>query len=118
MGWIPMSMSPSRCHLGLRRIPAIPTNEKDTKKLRTRILTVQTHIINIPLHNGFSPLRWQLVINAVLEKIPGRPLLHKLRVIHILEADYNLILKVIFWEKTHAKLQTPRNPERSAGWIP
>jgi hypothetical protein len=88
--------SPSGCHLGLRRFPAIPTNKKDTEKLRMQILAVQTHIINISLHNGFSPLRWQSVINAMLEKIPGRPLLHKLCVIHILEADYNLILKVIF----------------------
>jgi hypothetical protein len=32
----------------------------------------------------------------MLEKTPGTPLLHKLRVIHILEADYNLTLKAIF----------------------
>jgi hypothetical protein len=32
----------------------------------------------------------------MLEKIPGKPFLHKLRVIHILEADYNLALKNIF----------------------
>jgi hypothetical protein len=32
----------------------------------------------------------------MLEKIPGKPYLHKLRVIHILEADYNLALKQIF----------------------
>jgi hypothetical protein len=45
---------------------------------------------------GFSPTRWQTVVNAMLEKNPGTPLLHKLRVIHILEADYNLSLKMIF----------------------
>jgi hypothetical protein len=32
----------------------------------------------------------------MLEKSPGNPLLHKLRVIHILEADFNLTLKAIF----------------------
>jgi hypothetical protein len=32
----------------------------------------------------------------MLKKVPGNPLLHKLRVIHILEADYNLTLKAIF----------------------
>jgi hypothetical protein len=41
-------------------------------------------------------MRWQTVVNAMLEKIPGKPYLHKLRVIHILEADYNLALKEIF----------------------
>jgi hypothetical protein len=35
----------------------------------------------------------------MLEKIQGKPLLHKLRVIHILEADYNLTLKVIFGKR-------------------
>jgi hypothetical protein len=49
-----------------------------------------------PNENVFSPSRWQMVINAMLEKIPGKPFLHKLRVIHILEADYNLTLKNIF----------------------
>lgn len=88
--------SPSGCHLGLRRIPAIPTNDEELEKTRQQILYVQTHIINIPLQSGFSPRRWQTVVNAMLEKISGRPLLHKLRVIHILEADYNLVLKTIF----------------------
>jgi hypothetical protein len=58
-----------------------------------------SYIINIPVQNGFSPTRWQMVINAMLEKIPGKPLLHKLRVIHILEADYNLALKQIFGKR-------------------
>jgi hypothetical protein len=93
------STSPSGCHLGLRRIPAIPSDDKELEKVRQQILHVQTHIINIPIHNGFSPNRWQTVINAMLEKIQGKPLLHKLRVIHILEADYNLILKVIFGKR-------------------
>jgi hypothetical protein len=35
----------------------------------------------------------------MLEKIQGRPMLHKLRVIHIMEADYNLILKILFGKR-------------------
>jgi hypothetical protein len=66
------------------------------KKIRQQILHVQTHIINIPLHYGFSPTHWQTVVNALLEKIQGRPMLHKLCVIHIIEVDYDLILKIIF----------------------
>jgi hypothetical protein len=52
--------------------------------------------MNIPIGTGFLPTRWQVVVNAMLEKIEGKPFLHKLRVIHILEADYNLALKEIF----------------------
>jgi hypothetical protein len=90
------STSPSGCHLGLRRIPAMATENKETEKIRSQIQMVQAHVINIPTKIGFSPRRWQTVINAMLEKIPGKPFLHKLRVIHILEADYNLTLKNIF----------------------
>jgi hypothetical protein len=100
------STSPSGCHLGLRRIPAIPTGDKELKKTRGQILNVQTGIINIPLHQGFSPIRWQRVINAMLEKIQGRPLLHKLRVIHIMEADYNLALKIIFGKRLMKNCET------------
>jgi hypothetical protein len=90
------STSPSGCHLGLRRITSYPCTDTDSEDIRNNILQVQTDVINIPIQNGFSPTRWQTVVNAMLEKIPGKPYLHKLRVIHILEADYNLALKQIF----------------------
>lgn len=35
----------------------------------------------------------------MLEKVPGTPFLHKLRVIHILEADYHVMLKLVFGQK-------------------
>jgi hypothetical protein len=72
------------------------TDSKDLKNIRLKVQSVQAQIMNIPIQIGFSPRRWQTVINAMLEKTPGRPFLHKLRVIHILEADYNLALKSIF----------------------
>jgi hypothetical protein len=90
------STSPSGCHLGLRRIPAFTTETKESEKMRQRIQAIQASIINLPIGIGFSPSRWQVVVNAMLEKIAGKPQLHKLRVIHILEADYNLALKEIF----------------------
>lgn len=37
--------------------------------------------------------RWQIVHNFLLEKSPGFPLITKLRVIHIYEADWSLIQK-------------------------
>jgi hypothetical protein len=42
----------------------------------------------------------------MLEKVPGNPLLHKLRVIHILEADYNLTLKAIFGRRLLKNCET------------
>jgi hypothetical protein len=49
------STSPSGCHLGLRCIPALPTSDEETKKIRSNVLQIQTHIINIPTTQGFSP---------------------------------------------------------------
>jgi hypothetical protein len=93
------STSPSGCHLGLRRIATYPAESQELEEIRQKILQVQTDIINIPIQQGLSPTRWQTIINAMLEKIPGKPLLHKLCVIHILEADYNLALKQIFGKR-------------------
>jgi hypothetical protein len=72
------STSPSGCHLGLRRIPAFSTDTKEDKKMRQQIQQVQADIINLPTSRGFSPTRWQVVINTMLEKNAGKPLLHKL----------------------------------------
>jgi hypothetical protein len=73
------STSPSGCHLGLRRIPAIMMDSKELDNIRSRVQSIQAQIMNIPIQIGFSPRRWQTVINAMLEKIPGKPFLHKLR---------------------------------------
>jgi hypothetical protein len=93
------STSPSGCHLGLRRIASYCYQDEETEKLKTGILLVQTQIINLPLRHGFSPHRWQKVVNAMIKKIPNHPYINKLRVIHLLEADYNLCLKAIFGQK-------------------
>jgi hypothetical protein len=87
------STSPSGCHLGLLWIPAYATSTKEIKKLRNDIQQLQADIINLPVLWGFSPNQWKTIVNAMLKKVAGKPLLHKLRVIHILEADYNLALK-------------------------
>jgi hypothetical protein len=93
------STSPSGYHLGLRRIVTYPVESAEIEEIRQNIIQVQTDIMNIPIQQGYSPSRWQTVVNAMLEKIPGKPLLHKLRIIHILEADYNLALKQIFGKR-------------------
>jgi hypothetical protein len=85
--------------LGLRRVTSYTYPDEELEKIKYEILKVQTHIINLPLKHGFSPNRWQLVVNAVIEKIPNKPYVHKLRIIHLLEADYNLCLKAIFGRK-------------------
>jgi hypothetical protein len=65
-------------------------NDKESEKIRERIQQVQADVINIPIARVFSPQQWRTVVNAMLEKVAGNPLLHNPRVIYILEADYNL----------------------------
>jgi hypothetical protein len=48
------------------------------------------------LQTGFIFERWRNIANAMIEKIPGRPQLNKLRVIHLLTADLNLALGIVW----------------------
>jgi len=61
---------------------------------RGKILQGHVTLLNYALKFGYSFERWQHVVNALLEKDPGSPKIHRLRVIHLYEWDYNLILCV------------------------
>jgi hypothetical protein len=43
--------------------------------------------------------RWLNITNVMIEKIPGKPLLNKLRVIHLFEADFNLCLRILWGQR-------------------
>ena len=105
-GWfknwkIDTSTSPSGMHLGLWKSalgvvfpnkrktseeddpgPEIPTDNED-------ILNWVTTYLELIRTTGTIPERWQQTVNLMLEKIPGKPFLNKIRIIHILEADMN-----------------------------
>jgi hypothetical protein len=99
------STSPSNKHLGIyksiiqhysyskpkrnQQTTDIPNNSKTS----LTALKIQNNIINLAISNTHTLERWKEVHNLFLEKTPGLPLLDKLRVIHIYEADWNLILK-------------------------
>ena len=42
--------------------------------------------------------RWTTVVTQMIEKDPGSPKVHQLRVIHLYECDFNLLLKIYFWQ--------------------
>jgi hypothetical protein len=105
--------SPSGKYLGLYR--ALVNAHKFTIKVQsdettettiprdlfaTKVLRLQNCIINTAIKHHYTLNRWKLVHNFFLEKIPGKPLVDKLRVIHIYEADYNIILKYFLSKKT------------------
>jgi hypothetical protein len=57
---------------------------------------VYAAMMTVPLTTGFGPERWKQAADAMLEKIPGIPRSNKLRIIQLLEADLNQVLRVTF----------------------
>jgi hypothetical protein len=101
--------SPSGKHLGIYRALAKARKhqiytDNDTNKnssyndsknqpIANKGLHIQHLLMTISVLKCHTFERWQIVQNFLLEKIPGYPLIDKLRVIHIYEADWSLINK-------------------------
>jgi hypothetical protein len=60
------------------------------------LAAVHASMMSIPLAEGFFPERWQHAIDNILEKIPGLPRINKLRIIQLLKADLNQVLRSAF----------------------
>ena len=108
------STSPSGVHLGhfhaLIKPHDIPqTNEEIYAALevkRTALLKIRTQLINYSLSHGYSFKRWQNIVNVMILKKPGDTRIHRLRVIHLYEADYNLILSTSWRQAMHTAEDT------------
>ncbi|KAI2498671.1 hypothetical protein MHU86_15848 [Fragilaria crotonensis] len=67
-------------------------DELDYRQQAIRQLRLQ--LLNYALERGYSFLRWQKVVNTMLFKDTDNVRLHRTRVIHIYEADFNLFLGI------------------------
>jgi hypothetical protein len=56
-----------------------------------KCLHIQHLLVTLAIKNCHTFDRWKIVNNFLLEKIPGFPLINKLRVIHICNANWSLI---------------------------
>ena len=74
----------------------LPVDHEDHSRV---LADIYARMWSMPLQHGFSPRRWQRCVDAILEKIPGRPMLEKLRIIMLYEADFNFILKFVWGKK-------------------
>ena len=99
--------SPSRRHLShyhaLLKPDGTPIDECDKKS--DDIWKIHLAMFNASVGSGISLPRWWRVENIMIEKIQGTPRLDKLRVIHILEADYNLALKMIWAKRAMSNIE-------------
>jgi hypothetical protein len=96
--------SPSGRHLGHYKCMLRPDNCDDLygdhyQDPKDKIFQVYYDILNSAIKLGISLERWQQSTTTMIEKIPGCPKINKLRVIHLYEADYNIILKIIWARK-------------------
>ena len=77
--------------------PKPPTFEK----MRKTLLSCQLQLINIAIRNSYVFNRWKKVANLMILKEPGNTKIHRLRVIHLYEADYNAILGIKYRQLMH-----------------
>ena len=96
------STSPSGRHLGHYKAlvsvidKSIKEEEEreDYKSLQRSIRQCHIGMINYCMKHRYSLLRWKTVVNMMIYKEPGNVKIHRLRVIHLYEADLSLLLGV------------------------
>ena len=59
-----------------------------------QLIQWQVDLLNAAIKNQYSFHRWQSIVNVMILKQPGNHKIHRLRVIHLYEHDYNLLLAV------------------------
>ena len=93
------STSPSGRTLSVYKALFAPPSP-DAKNLEANIgdemAEVLAILLNLCSHYGLALDRWLTVFNTMLEKVIGLDRIDKVRVIHIMEADLNLLMGILF----------------------
>jgi ribonuclease HI len=109
-GWLKMRESTASApggHYGHYKTAAVAAKLPKSHPDHTRVLAeIYATMLSLPLKHGFAPERWKYCVDAILEKIPGKPIIEKLRIIMLYEADFNFMLKLIWGRRLvrHAEL--------------
>jgi hypothetical protein len=117
------STSPSGLHLGHYKA-LVSRNDADLttdegmaiENQRRELIRAHTAMLNYSLRHSYSFDRWKNVVNVMIEKEQGNSKIHRLRVIHIYEADYNFLLQAK-WRALiqHAEAENTLHPGQYGG---
>lgn len=69
-------------------------NRDELNRMQNELRAVHLALLNYALERGYSYRRWQTIANTILFKDEDNVRLHRTRVIHIYEADFNLALGI------------------------
>lgn len=69
-------------------------NQDEWNHMQSCLLKLQVQLLNYAMERGYSYNRWKQVVNAILFKDTDNVRIHRTRVIHLYEADYNLMLGI------------------------
>ncbi|KAI2490869.1 hypothetical protein MHU86_23692 [Fragilaria crotonensis] len=66
----------------------------ELNRMQLELRSLHLNLLNYALERGYSYRRWQTIANTILFKDDDNVRLHRTRVIHIYEADFNLALGI------------------------
>jgi hypothetical protein len=76
--------------------PPPPEAENLEANIGDEVAEVLATLMNLCSHYGLALDRWLMLFNTMLEKVIGLDRIDKVRVIHIMEADMNLLMGILF----------------------
>jgi hypothetical protein len=98
------STSPSGLHLGHWKAlvarhsyshdNADPVKKLQLDQIRDQLIEIRLNLLNYAAKHAYSFTRWQNIVNVMILKEAGNIKIHRLRVIHLYEADYNMFLGI------------------------
>ena len=75
-------------------------------------------LLNFGIRHGYAFDRWKKTFNTMILKEPDNYKIHRLRVIHIYEADYNLFLSIMWGKLVKLAEKHGKLPEGQYGGRP
>jgi len=97
------STSPTGIHLGhykslLGRSKYSKEHEEteywDFQSKRDDLIDFHVQLLNYAVTQKYVYDRWKSIVTCVIEKEPGNPKIHRIRIIHIYEANYSLLMGI------------------------